>query len=239
MRRMFMAAYSIPALALSCLLTSCGRSTDAITPDNSDELGNETNPSTQTTHTNASSKGWNSFAISSSALLPTCESAKIGALAYVRDEKKFYICELSGWQVEDIIPKDSLATVGRWNFHVDSYVSEPNAADEAANMYTHIGDISIKKFHNGSAFYSVSGYQSDWDEATESLDGSQFSFSDFIPSTANEYTTILKFSSYSNTRIRIKINFSGSNPIFKAVVDVDGNFLDNVEKTYILTPQPQ
>lgn len=250
MRKFLSFNSALVILALGFLLSSCGKSTDAYTETNPAEepdathpttnpgnTRNETTPSSVPDSTGGNAVSWNSLAVTSAASLPKCESTNSGSLAYVKDAKKFYICEAAGWMEEDIIPKDSFATVGRWRFHVDSYVSEPDAADEAAALDTFIGNISINKFQNGSAFFSISGYQGEWDADSEIYDNSEFSISDFIPSTATEYVAIFKFSSYTNARMRIKINFSGTIPTLKAVVDIDGNFTDNVDKTYTLTTQ--
>ncbi len=216
-------------LFLSCVaLSSCGRSEGY---KQSDSPSDSNSP----TASNGKNETWNSYAIATSALLPKCEPAKVGALAYVRDEKKFYTCEATGWQVEDILPKETNSIVGRWKFHVDSYQGEPNLSDEDADIFTKIGDISIIKFQNGTAFFSFSGVKSEYLPNIDEFDGTEFSFSDFITNTKTEFSAIYKLDTYSNMRLRIKINASAAVPTFSAVVDVDGNFSDNIDKSFTLT----
>jgi hypothetical protein len=228
----FLTSFTHSAIFFSCfaLVASCGRKEEFVKSENPSET-----PTNTATDKNESEKAWNSYAISSAALLPKCDSTKVGALSYVRDEKKFYTCELSGWQVEDVQPKDSNAIVGRWIFHVDSYLGEPDLHDESANSSTHIGDVSITKFQNGTAFFAISGFSAEWNPTLQIYDKKEFSFSDFIPNTKTEYTAVYKFASYQNARLRLKINLSTSTPTLKAVVDIDGNFSNNIDKSYILT----
>lgn len=181
-----------------------------------------------------------SFAVTSVAALPGCSAARVGSLAYVKDEKAFYTCETTGWMPQDILPKDPFDVVGRWEYHIDSYVDAPDIMDESLFSGLKIGDIEIVKYEGGSASFFLSGTMLDWTgsdsaETHDHIYGSDFSFSGFISDTKNDYTKVFKITASRDTRLRIRINFSSPTPSFKAVVDVDGIFTNNTDQPYVLT----
>jgi hypothetical protein len=181
-----------------------------------------------------------SFAVTSVGALPGCSAARVGSLAYVKDEKAFYTCEPTGWMPQDILPKDPLAVVGRWEYHVDDYLASPNLMDEALYSALHVGDIEIIKYANGSASYFLSGARldltgTDYTDSHDHFYNSDFSFSGFISDSKSEYTKTFKISAATDSRLRIRINFLSSIPTFKAVVDIDGSFSNNYDTSFLLT----
>lgn len=186
-----------------------------------------------------------SYHATSVSALPTCNEARNAALAYVKDSKKFFVCNGNTWTEEAIEFQNGNQVVGRWKFHVDSYVGEPDIMSESV-YFASVGGIEIVKYKNGLASYSFSGYMMDYTSnqlptastpAHDHVYSDQFSFSGVISDTTKEFSKIMKFGSYSNTRIRVKIDLSNAIPTFKAVVDVDGNFSDNADTNFILTAE--
>jgi hypothetical protein len=181
-----------------------------------------------------------SFAVTSAGALPACSATRVGSLAYVKDEKAFYTCESTGWMPQDILPKDPLAVVARWEYHIDSYVDAPNIMDEAVFAYVHIGDIEIIKYANGSASFFLSGVRldytgTDYTDSHDHIYNGDFSYSGFISDTKSDYTKVFKIAASTDARLRVRINLSSPTPSFKAVVDIDGIFSNNTDQPYVLT----
>ena len=228
----------VPTAALIAVLVSCGgdkESGGGGPPSTPPVTGN--NP----TEREAAETPWNSFSVASMSLLPKCETSKQGALAYVRGEKKFYTCDGTSWQAEDILPKDSFAVVDRWKFHVNTYQGEPNVVEEGYLLLVKIGDIDIVKYSNGTGYYSFSGYMADTaadstptNPADDVSYRENFSYSGLISDTSKEFQKILKLINYVDMNLRIRVNASGTVPTFLATVDVDGNFSNNTDKSFIL-----
>ncbi|MEN9810539.1 MAG: hypothetical protein RLZZ488_2106 [Pseudomonadota bacterium] len=182
-----------------------------------------------------------SFSVASVSALPTCNDARTGSLGYVRAEKKFYVCENSAWAAADILPKDSFEIVGRWNFHVDSFVGEPDVS-ETEEVIIKIGDIEVVKYANGSSWFSFSGHYFT-STLTSSGPGDNFYSVDFthsgvISNSRTQTERIFKISTGSNERLRFKVDFSSATPVVKVAHDVNGNFTDYPEQAYPLSEEP-
>jgi hypothetical protein len=187
-----------------------------------------------------------SYHATSVSALPTCNEARNAALAYVKDSKKFFVCNGNTWTEENIEFQNGNQVVGRWKFHVDSYAGEPNILSESAYGIAAVGGIEIVKYKNGLASYSFSGNIMDYTDnqyptastpAHDHAYSDQFSFSGVISDTTKEFSKITKFGYYQNMRIRVKIDVSNAIPTFKAVVDIDGNFSNNADTNFVLTPE--
>jgi hypothetical protein len=221
-------------LALTFSMVGCGKieKSDEKTADG----GSPSSPVEQVTETPSIS-----FAVTSFTGLPTCNDSRRGSLAYVRDMKKFYTCETEGWSAESVSTEsqsNGSKITGKWKFHVDSYVGEPELAPTSDDVVV-IGDVDLVKFADGTVWFSVSGIRlddtTDPNEAvtqhTHSYD-TDFSFSGFFDSSKGEFVKIFKIAAAQNEKIRLKISLSGSSPSFKAALDIDGNWSNDVDRSY-------
>jgi hypothetical protein len=230
---------SISLLALTLSIVGCGKADK--NDENESDGGTPNLPVEQVTETPSIS-----FAVTSFTSLPTCNDSRRGSLAYVRDMKKFYTCEAEGWSAEPVSTEsqsNGSKITGKWKFHVDSYVGEPELAPTSDDVVV-IGDIDLVKFTDGTVWFSVSGIRldvtTDPNEAviqhTHSYD-TDFSFSGFFDSSKGEYTKVFKIAAAQNERIRLKMSVSGSSPSVKATVDIDGNWSNDVDRTYTMVAE--
>jgi len=177
-----------------------------------------------------------SFSVASSAALPTCDPNRDGALAYVSGEKKFYVCENSSWVATGIGENNEVKVTGRWVFHVDTYQGEPDVMEETLGLVK-VGDIEIIRYSNDTARYFISGNMVDWDSGDTDIYSDNFSYNGEVTDIKQNYTKIFKFGSYSNMRLRVKINFSSQNPTVMIVGDMDGDLSDNADISFTMTPE--
>lgn len=184
--------------------------------------------------------------VTTSADKPDCNDSSEGRLIYLSDDQKFQYCKNGNWKNIDLKgPKgdsvagaagaagaDGLSIASIWRYHVDTYAGAPNISSEAS-FFTMVGTVHVTVFANGSAFVSVVGMEIDEDTDAD-MYNENFADSFFLKPLASEQTYISKFKSYANTRARYKVTIS-STPVFKAVIDNDGNFDDNTDTSFALT----
>ncbi len=123
-------------------------------------------------------------------------------------------------------------------FHIGSYTGQPDPG-AAEGPTTRIGDIQLVKFSDGSSFLSVSGHVYDTDAVVGGGGGTvtsarPFSNDLYFKASSVEQEAVLKFMHYMNLNIRYKINVNTTPATFKAAVDGDLNWANNVDFPYVL-----
>lgn len=130
---------------------------------------------------------------------------------------------------------DGMVISETWKFTRDTFSAPESISTESATLSTFIGTVILHKFSNGGGVATVSGAvvneDSNLDIYTES-----FSHTFFLSSTSAQQDIILRFTSYASAYIRYRATL-GATPVFRAVVDVDGSFADNIDTTYSMVKQ--
>ncbi|NBX18835.1 MAG: hypothetical protein EBR09_15895 [Proteobacteria bacterium] len=232
--------FSIAFVAAALILNGCGK-----IEKKNDDTAEETGSNTASTP-NTTSDYSISFAVTSMTNLPECNAGRIGSLAYVRDVKKFYTCEPTGWGAEQVITESQTTgskITNKWKFHIDSYIGEPELSSDS-EAAVKIGDIDLIKFTDGTVWYSISGTRIDISSGpVESVTqhthvyDEDFSFSGFFDSSKGEYLKVFKLSATQNIRVRLKINVSGNSPAVKAAMDIDGNWANDIDRSYTMVQE--
>ncbi len=198
--------------------------------------------------------------IDSDNTLPVCDATSKDRLVYVSSSKKFKRCSGSSWEIVEIVgPKGDKGDSGdkgdtgsnglagpagltissTWRFHTDTLGGQPDISTEttfgAESRMTFIGTIQLVVFADGSGFVSVAGSEVKQDTGGDNITF-DFSHSFFLKASTSEQEYTAQIDTSQHTSIRYKVMLSAtSTPTFKAVVDVDGNFANNVDTTYALT----
>jgi hypothetical protein len=186
-----------------------------------------------------------SFMVTDEAALPPCTEATAGSLAYASKETKFYACEETKWAAVEIAGangangkdgtngKDGMSIASIWRYHLDTLSGGPELASESAGSTNiKLGTIQLAQFSDGSALITTIG--NTFYSATTSPD--DFSHTFLMRASKEEQEYISKINIYANSRIRYKVTL-GDKPVFKVVVDTDGNFANNSDITLTLEKQ--
>ena len=191
-------------------------------------------------------QSWNSYLVATESELPTCGGEIVGRLYYLESTNNFKVCKTTGWVAIDIKGDtgasgtngsngaNGITVSGRWGYHVDSYVSSPELAIEAADASIRIGDIQLIKFSDNSCLIQVSGIVYRPDSGTSDMFANDFSHSYFEINCSSEKSLTRKIDNYANTTIRYKYDLSLVTPSFKAVVDIDGNYSNNTDLSFTI-----
>ncbi|MCX6127508.1 MAG: hypothetical protein NTX25_00405, partial [Proteobacteria bacterium] len=179
-----------------------------------------------------------------------CDANAKNFIFYVSVDTKFYLCDGSALSEIDIKGKDGIAgtngaagtngtnglTISEiWRFHTATYSGAQDVCTESSTS-CYLGTIQLTKFSDGSAFFSAMGLMSRFDSSAADSYYENFSHQSFIASSTSEQSLIFKFDIYANSTVLYKVTLAAT-PLFKATVDVDGNYGNNTDFTFTLTKQ--
>lgn len=219
-------------------LSACGTQSKSAGDEN--PLAPAASPAASQPTTNGNSA--TSFSVTSASDQPICNSARTDNLVYIKAEATFEVCDGSNWSAINVKGEKgdtgaagaagtntSTGIASIWRYSVDTLVT---SIVEGNSYYAYVGTIQLVQFTNGSGYVTVSGAYLDTDSASNVIK-SNFEYSFFEGSLTTEQTYMAKFSSYANSRIRIKV-LGGATPTVKATVDTDGNWANNTDVPFIL-----
>lgn len=120
---------------------------------------------------------------------------------------------------------NGLEVAEQWEYHRSSYIGSISVAGEAVNSEIYIGDIEITLMSNDHFYATISG------QAIEINSGKKTDFTHSIWFTSGDLDEYeyepRKIQSFADTRIGYGARKVNGVFVVSAVVDVDGNFLNN------------
>ena len=170
-----------------------------------------------------------------------------GQLSAIEVSNVSYVCNGSsgrdGGNGRDGV--SGLQIASTWTYHSDSYSSATDKVSvdggptgtTALIAPTYIGDITLTKFSDGSAFVSISGIEREITSGIGSNSGVvspiwfEFSHTSFLTSSPTTQTLTFKHGLSRDERIRFNV-YLGASPSVSATADNTGSFYDNPSDSY-------